>query len=221
MIENYKSKFKTRGKFIFVPSLLCDRKAERLLSFGASLELPNYFSHYRPGGHVDALHCHLENRHFFRIDLKNFFYSIGRNRVARLLRRHRFPGNARTYAEWSTVRNPYSDGPSYALPIGFRQSPLLASLALYDSAVASAIEDARGRGVLVSVYFDDLIGSSNDMKHLQITYDGILAACVQANLINYQSSEAYCTDRRDCCFQLQSNTWPRARYRRAHPKIYR
>jgi len=183
MIENYKCKFKSHGKFIFVPSSVCDKKAERLLAFGASIELPDYFFHYRPGGHVDALHRHLESKHFFRIDLKNFFYSIGRNRVSRLLRQHHFPGNARTYAEWSTVRNPHPDGPRYVLPIGFRQSPLLASLVLYDSAVASAIEDARARSVFVSVYFDDLIGSSNEIEDLRVTYDGILAACAQANLI--------------------------------------
>lgn len=183
MIGNYKSKFNSRGKFIFVPSLLCEKKAKRLITFGASLELPDYFFHYRSGGHVDALHRHLENNHFFRIDLKNFFYSIGRNRIARLLRQHKFSGNARTYAEWSTVRNPYPDGPKYALPIGYRQSPLLASLALYDSAVASAIEEASARGVFVSVYFDDLIGSSCNVDELRVTYDGILAACVQANLV--------------------------------------
>jgi hypothetical protein len=137
MIENYRFKFKSRGKFVFVPSSVCDKKAERILAFGGSLDLPEYFFHYRRGGHVDALHRHLNNNYFFRIDLKNFFYSIGRNRISRLLRQLHFPGNSRTYAEWSTVRNPYREGPNYVLPIGFRQSPLLASLALYDSAVAS------------------------------------------------------------------------------------
>jgi hypothetical protein len=183
MLENYKFKFKSRGKFVFVPTAVCDRKAERLLEFGWSLTLPDYFFHYRSGGHVEALHRHLENKHFFRIDLKNFFYSIGRNRISRLLRQQGFPGNARTYAEWSTVRNPYPDGPKYALPIGFRQSPLLASLALYRSAVASAIENAVDRGVFVSVYFDDLIGSSHNLDELGITYEGILGACIQANLV--------------------------------------
>jgi hypothetical protein len=99
------------------------------------------------------------------------------------LRQCGFPGNARDFAEWSTVKNPYSDGPRYVLPIGFKQSPLLASLALYRSAVAAAIEDARNRGVLVSVYFDDLVGSSSDVGELKVTYQGILDACVQANLV--------------------------------------
>lgn len=182
MLENYTFKFKSRGKFIFVPTAVCERKAERLLRFGTSITLPDYFFHYRPGGHIAALYRHIENKHFFRIDLKNFFYSIGRNRISRLLRQQGFPGNARRYAEWSTVRNPYADGPNYALPIGFKQSPLLASLALYRSAVASAIEDATARGVFVSVYFDDLIGSSHNVDELRVTYEGILGACFQANL---------------------------------------
>lgn len=38
-------------------------------------------------------------------------------------------------------------------------------------------------GVFMSVYFSDLIGSSQDAKQLRITYDGILGACVQANLV--------------------------------------
>ena len=37
------------------------------------------------------------------------------------------------------------------------------------------------RGVAVSVYFDDLIGSAVDEHELSITYQGILEACTQAN----------------------------------------
>jgi hypothetical protein len=181
MFENYRHKYQSRGKFIFVPTPECNRRAERLLEFGEGLELPDYFFHYQRGGHVAALHRHIENKFFFRIDLKTFFYSISRNRISRVLRQSDFLQNAREYAEWSTVRNPYPDGPRYVLPIGFRQSPLLASLALYRSAVASAVEDAQHRGVFVSVYFDDLVGSSIDAHELRITYDGVLAACKQAD----------------------------------------
>jgi hypothetical protein len=182
MLENYTHKYFSRGKFIFVPTSECDRRGDRLLRFAKGIELPQYFFHYRPGGHVEALHRHIENRFFFRIDLKNFFYSISRNRVNRILRQSGFHC-ARDWSEWATVRNPYNGGPRYVLPIGFRQSPLLASLALWRSAVASSIEEAACRGVFVSVYFDDLIGSSNDEHELQTTYQGILEACQQANLV--------------------------------------
>ena len=183
MHENYLYKYRARGKWVYIPVPECNRRGQRLLRWGESIQLPSYFYHYRPGGHVEALHEHLKNTHFFRIDLKNFFYSIARSRVSRVLRQSSFPGSARVFAEWSTVKNPYSDGPKYVLPIGFRQSPLLASLALYRSSVAAAIEDANNRGVLVSVYFDDLVGSCSDLKELEVTYRGILDACVQANLV--------------------------------------
>src|SRR5258708_16164058 len=91
--------------------------------------------------------------------------------------------SAREWSEWSRARNPYNDVSAYVLPIGFKQSPLLASLALWRSAVASSIEEAVDRGVLVLVYFDDFIGSSNDENELRTTYAGILAACEQANLV--------------------------------------
>ncbi|MGB3271342.1 MAG: reverse transcriptase domain-containing protein [Xanthobacteraceae bacterium] len=181
MLENYKEHYTSRGKHIFVPNGECDRRAETLIRFAAAIDLPHYFFHYRSGGHVAALHEHRSNRYFFRIDLKNFFYSISRNRVAHMLRQLGFH-SAREYAAWSTVRNPYEDAPKYALPIGFKQSPLLASLALWRSAVASSIEEAMERGVIVSVYFDDLIGSATDERELRITYQGILDACTQANL---------------------------------------
>jgi hypothetical protein len=75
MHHNYDQKFTSRRKFVFVPNDECNKRGEYLLKWGATLPLPDYFFHYRPGGHVDALHQHLENAHFFRIDLRNFFYS--------------------------------------------------------------------------------------------------------------------------------------------------
>lgn len=182
MLENFDDRYQSRGKYIFVPNEECDRRGKTLLRFGAEIDLPSYFFHYRSGGHVAALHEHRPNRFFFRIDLKNFFYSISRNRISHMLRQLGFH-SAREYAAWSTVRNPYNEGPKYVLPIGFKQSPLLASLALWHSAIASSIEEAADRGIVVSVYFDDLIGSSNDENELRITYQGILEACVQANLM--------------------------------------
>jgi hypothetical protein len=186
MIANYKHKYKSRNKFIYEPNAECNRRANDLLNWAERIDLPAYFFHYQAGGHVAALHRHTRNKFFFRIDLKNFFYSIGRNRISRLLRQCGYD-KARDYAEWSTVKNPYAEGPKYVLPIGFKQSPLLASLALWRSAVASAIEEAEHRGVFVSVYFDDLVGSANDEAELRLTYEGIMAACVQANLVINQT----------------------------------
>jgi hypothetical protein len=182
MIENYKFKYQTRGKHIFVPNECCAQRGEKLIRFFRNVEFPDYFYHYKSGGHVAALHTHLLQRYFFKIDLKNFFYSIARERVFRALRHWHFrPGG--NYARWSCVRNPYPDGPRYVLPIGFVQSPLLASLVLMRSPVADAIQKAKNRGVVISVYLDDFIGSHGDITILREEYAAILSACVAANVI--------------------------------------
>jgi hypothetical protein len=179
---NYEHKYQARGKFIFTPNDACKRKGERLLRFFEDYDFPTCFFHYKPGGHVAALHSHLPNRFFFKIDLQNFFYSISRNRVADALRHCGFKP-ARAFAKWSSVINPYVGGPRYVLPIGFKQSPLLASLALMRSPVAGAIERAQGGGCTVSVYFDDFVGSGPSVTELTIAYNDILASFGEANLI--------------------------------------
>ncbi len=183
LIENYRFKYKSRGKWIYVPNEYCLRRARHIIKFfNRDISFPAYFYHYKSGGHVAALHDHLKNDFFFKIDIQNFFYSIARNRVARALAAHGLRG-APTYAKWSTVRSPYEDGPRYVLPIGFWQSPHIASLVLMESPVADAIERARDRGVFVSVYLDDFVGSHGDEALLRDAYQDIQDACVKANLV--------------------------------------
>ena len=159
------------------------RKGQRILGyFENRVDLPQYYFHYAKGGHVAALHAHLENEFFFKIDIKNFFYSISRNRVAAVLQHWRF-GGSYLVAQWSCVANPYTGMPPFALPIGFVQSPLLASLVLMRSRVADAIERSRSEGIEISVYLDDIIGSHQNAETLRGAYEGILQACVEANLI--------------------------------------
>ena len=176
MLENYECKFQTRGKIIFVPNERSVRKGRRILKFFSKFEFPDYFYHYKSGGHVAALHAHLENKLFFKIDIQNFYYSIARMRVTRALRSWGYPG-ANTVAKWSCVANPYP-GPRHVLPIGFVQSPLLASLVLLKSPVVEAIERAIKNGVCISVYLDDFVGSHNDRpsSKLLTTTFGTLAS---------------------------------------------
>ena len=182
MIENYEFKYRSRGKWIYKPKKGCDRRGQQVIDFVEHYVIfPDYFYHFRSGGHVGALHEHLKNKFFFKIDIQNFFYSIARNRVHRALANCGMRG-APTFAAWSTVRSPYPHGPKYVLPIGFRQSPHIASLVLMHSPVVKAIEDERAKGVLISVYLDDIIGSSEDKEVLRATYDAIKVACVTANL---------------------------------------
>jgi hypothetical protein len=178
---NYEHRYQFHSKFIFTPTAECRRKGKRLLRFFKNHEFPPYFFHYRSGGHVAALQSHADHRFFFKIDLQNFFYSIARNRVADCLRGFGF-WPARPFAKWSCVINPYNGGPRYVLPIGFVQSPLLASLALLRSPVLAAITRAQARGCAVSVYFDDFIGSGPNEFDLTTVYNDILVSFEKANL---------------------------------------
>jgi hypothetical protein len=182
MIENYKFKYRSRGKWFFVPNEKCERRGRRMLQFFKKrVVFPPYMYHFKKGGHVAALHAHLNNKLFFKIDIQNFYYSIARMRVTRALREWHYPG-AGTFSMWSCVRNPGA-GPKHALPIGFVQSPLLASLVLMKSEVADAIERAIANGVCISVYLDDFIGSHNDPALLTAAYEDIRNTCVAAGFI--------------------------------------
>jgi hypothetical protein len=178
MIENYKHKYQQRGKCVFVPTERSVRKGRRIIDHFRGLPFPAYFYHYQSGGHVAALHAHLENSFFFKIDIQSFYYAIARQRVTRVLLRYRMPG-ALKHAMWSCVANPVAgQRPRYVLPIGFVQSPLLASLVLYHSPVNEAILRAIQRGVTMSVYLDDIVGSHTDESILQEVYEDIRQACV-------------------------------------------
>jgi hypothetical protein len=181
---NYQFKYKTRGKFIFVPNERCERKGRRIIEFfSRRVVFPDYFYHYRSGGHVAALHAHIANSLFFKIDIQNFYYSIARERVTRVLRDHRYSG-AQTLAKWSCVANPIAGSArKHVLPIGFVQSPLLASLVLMKSPVMDAISRAIANGVCISVYLDDFVGSHNDTAVLAVAYDDIRVACANSGFI--------------------------------------
>jgi hypothetical protein len=182
MITNYQFKYRSRGKYFFVPNEKCERRGRRMLAFfKRRVRFPEYMYHFRKGGHVAAMHAHLNNKLFFKIDIQNFYYSIARMRVTRALRQWGYPG-ANTFAMWSCVLNP-GPGPRHTLPIGFVQSPLLASLVLMQSDVAQAIERAIAKGVCISVYLDDFIGSHDDNAVLTEAYEDIRDTCVAAGLI--------------------------------------
>jgi Reverse transcriptase (RNA-dependent DNA polymerase) len=138
---------------------------------------PGYY-HLADGGHVAALHAHRDNVLFARVDIKNFFYSISRNRVARLLHEVGMP-RAGWYAKWSSVPNPYGE-PRYALPYGFVQSPIVATLALQRSAVGQLLE-ALPDEITSTVYLDDIAISSKDEFALKQAFGELVAALDAAN----------------------------------------
>lgn len=82
-------------------------------------------------------------------------------------------GNARFYAQWSTVASPYGD-PKYALPYGFVQSPILASLVVATSDLGQYLVGFTGP-VKAAVYVDDISLSANDEAELRKAYKDTLA----------------------------------------------
>ena len=183
MVQNAKWHWKrANGKILYAANDGANRRGEEIIDFcDRAVDFPPCFYHYRKGGHVVALHGHLKNTIFFKIDIQNFFYSIGRNRVAAALHKAGFKW-ARSFAKWSSVKQPYPTGPGYCLPIGFKQSPALASLVLMRSPVMAMVDKAEKAGAFVSIYLDDLIVSANDQKMLEDLYDGFLKAFAEANL---------------------------------------
>jgi hypothetical protein len=183
MLINYQFKYPSKGKWIFVATEQSERKGRRLIKyFSKRVDFPDYFFHYKSGGHIAALHSHIQNKLFFKIDIQNFYNSIARLRVTRALRSWAYPG-ANTLATWSCVSNPIAPKPRHVLPIGFVQSPLLASLVLMKSPVTDAIERAIGKGICVSVYMDDFIGSHSNQDILGAAYLDIQATCVAAGFV--------------------------------------
>lgn len=176
-----------RGKPVFVPSedgrkigRDLKRKVER------RFDPPAYFFHLRDGGHVAAIHTHRSRRYFARVDIENFFYGVSRNRIIRALRALDLPGTER-YAKWSTVKNPFG-APSYALPYGFVQSPILASLVLAQSPLGVFLGELS-KFVTVSVYVDDIAISGNNRRVLERAYKKVRRKVLESNL---KINEAKC-----------------------------
>lgn len=159
--QNFDHSYKLNGKPVFSPTDLGRQVGNDVKSqVEAVFSFPNYYYHLKKGGHIAALHLHRRSKFFCKVDISNFFYSCGRNRVAECLRaigvrRHHH------YAKWSCVKNPFDNFPRYSLPYGFVQSPILASLVLAHSALGEEI-DRLSNAVNISVFVDDIAVSSDD-----------------------------------------------------------
>lgn len=168
-----------RGKRVFVPNERCLEIGYELKALVESrIKFDPFYYHLRRGGHVAALHAHRSQRYFARVDIERFFYSIGRNRVARELYELGIL-RAGTYAKWSCVKNPY-DHPSYVLPYGFAQSPMLATLVLARSSVGDYLR-AISNEIIVSVYVDDIALSANDPGELEARFGTLLEVLDASN----------------------------------------
>lgn len=174
-LQNFKFAYRNaKGKPVFVPTDKTRAIATEIrAAIEERLEFEPLYYHLSKGAHVAALHAHRQHLYFARLDLKNFFYSVGRNRVKSNLKAIGVPSPER-YARWSCVKNPYGE-PAYALPYGFPQSPLLATLVLRRSALGSAIQSLPTH-VQRSVYLDDIAISSNDEEEIGGAFQSLLTA---------------------------------------------
>ncbi len=160
--QNFDYSYEKNGKWIFVPSELGRKIGTDLkLQLEHAVTFEDFYYHLQPGGHVDAIHRHREKQFFARLDISNFFYSISRSRLDRVLKECGI-GRHTHYAKWSTVRNPYSKA-GYAVPFGFVQSPIAASLVLKSSPLGKTLTKLSS-SITVSVFVDDIAVSSNSAE---------------------------------------------------------
>jgi Reverse transcriptase (RNA-dependent DNA polymerase) len=177
--ENFDHSFLFNAKPVFVPNLLGRRIGNDIKhQVETSYKFDEFYYHLRAGGHLAALHAHRENKYFAKIDIENFFYSIGRNRVVRSLRDIQIARPAH-YGKWSCVKSPFHQ-PSYSLPYGFIQSPILASLVLARSELGTKMKSLSKR-ITVSIYMDDIAVSGNDLIQLGETLSEIIEAANESN----------------------------------------
>jgi hypothetical protein len=168
MHPKWSNKFELKpGKWVFVPTAEIARLGEEIKSaIEDRWTPPPYFYHLRSGGHVAALKAHLGNNAFLRLDIYDFFGSISRTRVTRVLKAMFAYEKAKEWASASTVRNP-ADTKRTMLPFGFVQSPILASVCLADSALGHYLSKLRrNKKLAISVYVDDIILSSRQPEAL-------------------------------------------------------
>jgi hypothetical protein len=171
------------GRWVYVPTPETRLEgAEIKRKVSALWQPPPYYYHLHKGGHVTAIKSHLDNSHFIRCDIRDFFGSISKTRITRGLKPLVSYPTARSWASCSTVQSPGHIGSAH-IPYGFIQSQLLASLCLYRSALGKLLHRIHDKqGLIVSVYVDDVIVSARDARVLSEVYAKIHAAAERSKL---------------------------------------
>jgi hypothetical protein len=153
---------------------------------------PNYFFHLRSGGHVAAARSHLKNRYFAKTDLRRFFEQVTKNRIIRRLSGLGFqPDDAIDFAVASTIRISTDGQDRFALPYGFVQSPLLASLDIDKSELGRTFSNLDKSGHTISVYVDDIVISGPTKEQVE---EGLTLIRDAASVSNYEINEAKSTN---------------------------
>lgn len=183
----WNSKFEIKpNKWVFVQSAEHKKRGSALVSsLSRRWSPPEFYYHFREGGHVAALKSHKRHQYFFYIDIRDFFGSINRTRVTRVLKKHMKYDAARLVANFSTIKITINSEEKYSLPFGFTQSPFLSAMCLDDSQLGRLLREysvlASSGSLNVSVYMDDIILSSNNFKYLNDAGLSILNAAKRSN----------------------------------------
>ncbi|MGM8413564.1 reverse transcriptase domain-containing protein [Enterobacter hormaechei subsp. xiangfangensis] len=182
-MEMWEHKFELKkDRWVYVPTreiAKLGKKIHQYLRF--KWNAPLYFYHLRDGGHVAAAKMHSKSDFFALVDIKNFFNCTTQSRVTRELKKFIPYAEARRLAKLSTVKIASIQPIKRAVPYGFPQSPILASLCLNNSHAGSVINRIIKSGhVRISVYMDDVILSGNDITILKKEFENILTALVKS-----------------------------------------
>ena len=173
------------GKLICVPNAETKEYSNNLVAkIKRKWAPPAYFYHWQRGGHVCAVKLHVGRKYYFHIDLRSFYSHVGETRVYSRLK-DLFPSKGRKYARkaayCSTVPLP-GKPTARALPYGFPQSPILASICLQTSILGRSLEELyQSPSYMVSVYMDDIIVSTNSSSCANEAYEGLLEKVTRSN----------------------------------------
>lgn len=164
--QNYEYSYLVNGKAIFSQTNSEKKFGKKLNKKLAKKKIfPEFYYHFRKGGHIEALRLHLNQKYFIKLDIKNFFPSVTRNKLTRDIKGIGFSYElSDRYSRRSTV---LQEG-KYSLPYGFVQSNALASLAMHKSRLGKLLNDFNlNEDLYVSVYVDDIIISSDSRNALE------------------------------------------------------
>jgi Reverse transcriptase (RNA-dependent DNA polymerase) len=192
-MRNYDSRFRLpNGKWAYIQlsQFAETAKRQQIPHIRGLWRPPEYFYHLRRGGHVAALHLHRRSASFGKVDLSSFFKRVTRQQLTRHLKSIGYSfRDAEDFAVASTVCVDLGSR-RFALPYGFIQSPLLASLALDKSALGSRLNRLHHIGLTVTVYVDDIIVSSNDEDEVREALLSIRTAAAQSHFPINESKSA-------------------------------
>lgn len=174
-----------KDRWVYNPTIESRAFGKQILKhLNKSWKKPDYYYHLRDGGHIEALKIHLESQFFATIDISDFFGYISRSRITRSLKSILSYDVARKIAKISTVKAMDYYPHSHHLPYGFVQSPLLASICLFDSTLGKLLDTInKNNSAKVSVYMDDIVISSNDKNLLISLFDDIHVAAKKSNFL--------------------------------------